>query len=500
MITESILNDSFRLILGKRQRELQDTTCRDLLQYLKIVERHENAGAFEIPIPVKLKFDLMKRLLEIIVFDGSLMEFHSTVQHSGRFKQLADYIDLKMSEEMDPEQQEAQEKHIHGLVQLCSIHQKYAEFQQYLETLRDGSYESIGEMISTWSDLIKTTASDVTDYEMKTRGNLVSSFNSRDDDCDAIIREIRKKYSRENVVTSGIPELDTGFLNGGFQPSRIYLWAGTSGIGKSLMMLNQATRAAMSKPDQWRKVGIPTIDTGPEEIYLYITMENFVYETWTRLYCSLFKRTKEEMLTKICSPKTSSADIFQEIQSVMYPYNASLQVEYFPAHSISPANISSLIKEYNKDPMRRVVKAVYVDYLDLLQSDNPKEHYRLELGEITSSLKTIAGNFEIPIITATQLNREAYRRGKNGGLGSDMMSESIQKLFIADFSAMMYREDAGKKNDADQVEGQPTKVNLKIDKNRDGRTGMTHVYFDYPRSRFMTQEECFEEFQETLTV
>lgn len=266
------------------------------------------------------------------------------------------------------------------------------------------------------------------------------------------------------------------------------------------MMLNQATRAAMNKPNPWLQKGIPTIDTGPEEIYLYITMENFVYETWTRLYCSLFKQTKEEMLAKIYNEKTSSENIFQEIQSIMQPYNASLQVEYFPAHTISPATISSLIKEYNKDPMRRVVKSVYVDYLDLLQSDNPKEHYRLELGEITSSLKTIAGNFEIPIITATQLNREAYKRGKNGDVGSDMMSESIQKLFIADFSAMMYGEDAGKKKSDDQVEGHPTKVILKVDKNRDGKTGMTYVYFDYPRSRFMTKEECNEEYQESLTL
>jgi len=146
------------------------------------------------------------------------------------------------------------------------------------------------------------------------------------------------------------------------------------------------------------------------------------------------------------------------------------------------------------------VKAVYVDYLDLLHSDHPKEHYRLELGEITSSLKTISGNFEIPIITATQLNREAYKRGKNGELGSDMMSESIQKLFIADFSAMMYREDAGKKKTDDGQEDQPKKVILKIDKNRDGKTGMTHVYFDYPRSRLMTQDEFIEAFQEMLTI
>ena len=37
------------------------------------------------------------------------------------------------------------------------------------------------------------------------------------------------------------------------------------------------------------------IDT-PERVFLYVTMENYVYETWVRLYCSLFNKTKEEML------------------------------------------------------------------------------------------------------------------------------------------------------------------------------------------------------------
>jgi replicative DNA helicase len=340
----------------------------------------------------------------------------------------------------------------------------------------------------------------VTDYEMKTRGNLVSSFNTSDDDCDDIIREIRKKYSKANVVTSGIPDLDTGFLNGGYQPSRLYLYAGTSGVGKSLMLLNQATRAAMSKRPIGFLPGVPGLESPPEEVYLYITMENYAYETWTRLYCSMFNQTKEQMLSRIGQTGTTYQEFSQEMRSILQPFNSSLQVEYFPAHSISPASIASLIKKYNKDPERRIVKAVYVDYLDLLQSDNPREHYRLELGEITSSLKTIAGSMEIPIITATQLNREAYKRGKNGELGSDMMSESIQKLFIADFSVIMTREDAGKKKADDQPEDRPKKVILKIDKNRDGRTGTTHIYFDYARSRFMTQDEVVEAYQETLTV
>ena len=398
MITESFLNNCFGLILGKKQRELEDTTYQDLLHYLNFVKKQSDSGALEIPIPILNKFDMMKHLCELKVFNGSFLEFLSSLQHSEKYKQHADFIDLKMSEEVLSQDQAAHEKHIHSLIPFCSIHRTCNDFIEYLETVRDGSYGDIDGMISKWTDLVKAAASDVTDYEMKTRGDLVSSFNTSDDDCGDILREIQKKYSKANLVPSGIPELDTGFLNGGYQPSRLYLYAGTSGVGKSLILLNQATRAAMSKRIFGYLPGMASLDKPPEEVFLYITMENYVFETWTRLYCSIFSQTKEEMLARISTSETINVEISQEMRSMLQPFNSSLQVKHYPAHSISPATIASLIKKYNKDPERRVVKAVYVDYLDLLQSDNPREHYRLELGEITSSLKTISGSLEIPMI------------------------------------------------------------------------------------------------------
>jgi hypothetical protein len=58
---------------------------------------------------------------------------------------------------------------------------------------------------------------------------------------------------------------------------------------------------------------------------------------------------------------------------------------------------------------------------------------------IMSRLKTISASFEIPIITATQLNREAYRKEKEKEFGIETVSESIQKVFIADFGAVIQR-------------------------------------------------------------
>ena len=46
----------------------------------------------------------------------------------------------------------------------------------------------------------------------------------------------------------------------------------------------------------------------------------------------------------------------------------------------------------------------------------------------------------------------------------------------------------------------PVKAILKVEKNRDGKTGKTNLYFDYPRSRILTNEEYMDEFGEVMKI
>ena len=80
-----------------------------------------------------------------------------------------------------------------------------------------------------------------------------------------------------------------------------------------------------------------------------------------------------------------------------------------------------------------------------------------------------------------------------------MISESIYKLFIADFSAMMYWDIPDDKTGA-QDTYMPQKVVLKVDKNQDRKTGKTHIYMKYPQSRFLTQQEHVDEYRMLLEI
>jgi replicative DNA helicase len=65
---------------------------------------------------------------------------------------------------------------------------------------------------------------------------------------------------------------------------------------------------------------------------------------------------------------------------------------------------------------------------------------------------------------------------------------------------MIIREDRSSKNKDKDTADLPQKVTLKIDKNRDGKTGQTQIYFDYKRSRFLTNSEFSEEFKGILEI
>ena len=113
---------------------------------------------------------------------------------------------------------------------------------------------------------------------------------------------------------------------------------------------------------------------------------------------------------------------------------------------------------------------------------------------------TISASFEIPIITATQLNREACRKEKDKEFGMETVSESIQKVFIADFGAVIHRIESSENGSNGDQPPKPVKAILKVEKNRDGKTGNINLYFDYPRSRILTNEEYMDEFGERMKI
>jgi replicative DNA helicase len=203
-------------------------------------------------------------------------------------------------------------------------------------------------------------------------------------------------------------------------------------------------------------------------VYVYITLENTIEEALMRTYMPMFNLTVPEMLREI----GSGSDIKKLIATKLKESGSTIIMKYFPAMTVSPIDLMGVVDEvidiYGKD----CVAGLYVDYLDLLKADTRYDMYRLELGHITLSLKSLAVQYNIPVITASQLGRSAYRIGNAQELGVDQISESIKKVEHADFVMLLAKDPIN-----DKV------VHGKVGKNRSGKSNLA-IDFDVDFERF----------------
>lgn len=121
------------------------------------------------------------------------------------------------------------------------------------------------------------------------------------------------------------------------------------------------------------------------------------------------------------------------------------------------------------------VDAVFIDYLQLMNSGVKNETRVQEISTISRKLKLAAIREDIPIIALSQLNRKVEDRDKHRPRLSDLReSGSIEQ--DADVVMLINREDYYRKNE-DPGAPQDGSTEVIIAKNRRGRTGVTQLVF-----------------------
>ena len=270
---------------------------------------------------------------------------------------------------------------------------------------------------------------------------------------------------------SEIFDLFDKILNGGYEPSRLYIYGGGSGAGKSTILNNSIYKSAMKPiaPDSKRFI---KTEGEVNRVYVYVTLENTIEEALMRTYMPMFDVNVVQMLRQLNSE--NPVPIEKYIQDELKKTKTTIIMKYFPAMSISPVDLMGVLDDVIDTYGKEAIAGLYVDYLDLLKTDTKYDIYRLELGHITLSLKTLAVQYNIPVITASQLGRSAYRISNSSELGVDQISESIKKVEHADFVMLMAKDPV---ND--------TIVHGKVGKNRAGKSNVAIDFnVDFEKFKF----------------
>jgi len=205
-------------------------------------------------------------------------------------------------------------------------------------------------------------------------------------DVKKTLEEINNLDNDNNVVPSGFLSLDReDVLDGGFRNGTLSVFSGISGIGKSGLLGNLAINAFL----EGKKVMVYTFEMATSRML-------------TRYYANLISMTKREIISD--NDKTKI-----EIENLLNTTVGDIRMKQYPANTTSSndliAHLNDLKMYENWEP-----DILIADYILIMatndksiSSDNSYKYYKT----ISEELRNIGLLFDIPVLSASQLNRGA---------------------------------------------------------------------------------------------
>ena len=250
---------------------------------------------------------------------------------------------------------------------------------------------------------------------------------------------INRYFNQGGQVSTGWPQMDR-ILYGGMSRGELNIFAGGSGSGKSLVMMNIAL--------SWIQQGLSGV---------YLTLE--LNEELTSL------RT-DAMLTA-----TGTKEIRKDIETTALKVAmvgkkaGAYRVKWMPAQS-TVNDFRSFLKEYQIQTGNKV-DFVMIDYLDLITpvsvKVNPSDQF-IKDKYVSEELRNLAKELNILLITASQLNRGAVEEVE---FNHSHIAGGISKINTADNVFGIFTSRAMKERGKYQIQcmksRSSTGVGMKID-------------------------------------
>lgn len=213
------------------------------------------------------------------------------------------------------------------------------------------------------------------------------------------------------------PTISTGYkwldekLGGGFmQDGRaMYVFAGETNIGKSIILGNFAVNIARQKK---------TV------LVISLEMSEMVYAK--RLTAQIAK-----------TPTGKLADDIEVVEAKINNFKDAtggrIIIKEFPPSCMSPRDMQGYITKVAKKGIH--IDAIILDYINLLTTTRGKDSYE-RIKYISEETRALTYNFKCPLITVTQLNRTGYSVSEPG---LTSLSESYALGATADFIASAWQ-------------------------------------------------------------
>ena len=300
-----------------------------------------------------------------------------------------------------------------------------------------------------------------------------------------------------NTVTNPSRRLICGMqglnemLGGGFESGRVYMLLGTSGVGKSLTLLNLIYQ--MKRFNKFYKTKDPT----KTPCIVLLTMENTVIETITRLFAiavddksNMSNYTAQDCINML---RTQGELILNDSSPI------DIVIKYKANRSIDTSYLYTLYDDLEEDGYEMI--ALVQDHVKRIRSVYSNSDLRLELGDVVNELKVFAAEKDIPVLTNSHLNREASRVTEEAGRKNNQdIGKLLGKSNIGESMLMIDNLDCGIIITLDFDKEQNRYMSFSLIKMRDkpNRTYIAQPFAQGSTIRLMEDYGSIPQFKETL--
>ncbi|MEX2559449.1 MAG: DnaB-like helicase C-terminal domain-containing protein, partial [Pirellulales bacterium] len=257
---------------------------------------------------------------------------------------------------------------------------------------------------------------------------------------------------------------DLDGLTGGFHDGELVILAARPSMGKTALATNIADHVAIS--------GLRTT--------LFVSLEMSRLELAERMLCGHGRINGH----KLRNGFISATDRKKLIESSVAMSKAPLFIDDTPSRTMT--EIAATARRLRR---REKLALVIIDYLQLIEPDNPKDPRQEQVAKIARRLKGLARELKLPVLCLAQLNRQAeVTKDNRPRLNHLRESGAIEQ--DADVVLFVHRDEYYQSNDDDRsrVAGQ---ADLIIAKQRNGPTGDIKLAWlqDYTRFENLARQQ-----------
>jgi len=324
-------------------------------------------------------------------------------------------------------------------------------------------------------------------FDLAEKGRYDGGFQAFNEALVEAIKMAGEAYQRDGTLSgqaTGLTDLDR--LMGGLQKSDLIILAARPAMGKSSLATNIGFHVARSyryetTPDGHRK----TLDGGQVALF---SLEMSAEQLATRILAEQ---------AEISSSDIRRGNIHESQFARLVDVSNMLATVPLYIDDTGGLSISQLAARARRLKRQKGLDLIIIDYVQLLSGSSRKasENRVQELTEITTTLKALAKELEVPVIALSQLSRAVEQRDdKHPQLADLRESGSIEQ--DADVVLFIYREEYYLKN-KEPKEGTPEHLSWQeemekvhgraeviIGKQRHGPTGTVQLSFEAQFTRF----------------